>query len=75
MYFFHNTDYASIVLFSLISVVKYVNRITKVCIIRVSRDEHQKIWSAITMVRSIGGCPVVFNLLDLSGKLVASIKP
>lgn len=58
------------VFYFLIWVVKYVNRITKVCIIRISRDEHQKIWSAITMVRSIGGCPVVFNLLDLSGKLV-----
>ncbi|KMZ56397.1 putative Ribonuclease P/MRP protein subunit POP5 [Zostera marina] len=54
--------------------VKYVNRITKVCIIRVSRDEHQKIWSAITMVRSIGGCPVVFNLLDLSGSIRVSRK-
>lgn len=49
-------------------VVKYVNPITKVCIIRASREEHQKVWSAITMVRSIGNCPVIFNLLDLSGE-------
>lgn len=49
-------------------VVKYVNPITKVCIIRASREEYQKVWSAITMVRSIGNCPVLFNLLDLSGK-------
>lgn len=48
--------------------VKYVNPITKVCIIRASRDEHQKVLAAITMVRSVGNCPVVFNLLDLSGK-------
>ncbi|KAJ0617758.1 putative ribonuclease P [Helianthus annuus] len=48
--------------------VKYVNHITKVCIIRASRDEHQKVWAAITMVRSVGNCPVVFNLLDLSGE-------
>ncbi|KAL9998768.1 putative ribonuclease P [Helianthus debilis subsp. tardiflorus] len=48
--------------------VKYVNPITKVCIIRASRDEHQKVWAATTMVRSVGNCPVVFNLLDLSGK-------
>ncbi|CAI9267211.1 unnamed protein product [Lactuca saligna] len=47
--------------------VKYVNPITKVCIIRASRDEHQKVLAAITMVRSVGNCPVVFNLLDLSG--------
>ncbi|CAJ1967896.1 unnamed protein product [Sphenostylis stenocarpa] len=50
-------------------VVKYVNPITKVCIIRVSREEYQKVWSAITMVTNIGNCPVVFNLLDLSERL------
>lgn len=49
--------------------VKYVNPITKVCIIRASREEYQKVWVAITMITSIGNCPVVFNLLDLSGKL------
>ena len=48
--------------------VKYVNPITKLCIIRTSREEYQKVWSAVTMVRSIGNCPVIFNLLDLSGK-------
>ncbi|KAL2518315.1 putative ribonuclease P/MRP protein subunit POP5 [Abeliophyllum distichum] len=51
--------------------VKYVNPITKVCIIRASRDEYQKVWAAITMVRSIANCPVVFNLLDLSGSIKA----
>ncbi|KAJ0804506.1 putative ribonuclease P [Helianthus annuus] len=51
--------------------VKYVNPITKVCIIRASRDEHQKVWAATTMVRSVGNCPVVFNLLDLSGNIKA----
>ncbi|XP_050278080.1 probable ribonuclease P/MRP protein subunit POP5 [Quercus robur] len=51
--------------------VKYVNPITKLCIIRASREEYQKIWSAITMVRSIGNCPVLFNLLDLSGSIKA----
>nr|GEW91295.1 probable ribonuclease P/MRP protein subunit POP5 [Tanacetum cinerariifolium] len=51
--------------------VKYVNPLTKVCIIRASRDEHQKVWAAITMVRSVGNCPVVFNLLDLSGNIKA----
>ncbi|XXG61563.1 hypothetical protein AAC387_Pa05g0144 [Persea americana] len=51
--------------------VKYVNPITKVCTIRASRDEHQKVWSAITMVRSIVNCPVIFNLLDLSGSIRA----
>uniref|UniRef100_A0A7N2LFN4 Uncharacterized protein n=2 Tax=Quercus lobata TaxID=97700 RepID=A0A7N2LFN4_QUELO len=51
--------------------VKYVNPITKLCIIRASREEYQKVWSAITMVRSIGNCPVLFNLLDLSGSIKA----
>lgn len=51
--------------------VKYVNRITKLCIIRASREEYQKVWAAITMVRSIGNCPVTFNLLDLSGNIEA----
>jgi len=49
--------------------VKYVNPITKLCIIRASREEYQKVWASITMVRSVGSCPVVFNLLDLSGEL------
>lgn len=51
--------------------VKYVNPITKVCIIRASREEYQKVWSAMTMVRSIGNCPVLFNLLDLNGSIRA----
>ncbi|XP_077245907.1 ribonuclease P family protein / Rpp14 family protein [Tasmannia lanceolata] len=51
--------------------VKYVNPITKLCVIRASREDYQKVWSAITMVRSIGHCPVVFNLLDLSGSIKA----
>ncbi|ONK75964.1 uncharacterized protein A4U43_C03F22410 [Asparagus officinalis] len=51
--------------------VKYVNPISKLCIIRVTRDDHQKVWSAITMVRSIGNCSVTLNLLDLSGSIKA----
>ncbi|XP_047181534.1 probable ribonuclease P/MRP protein subunit POP5 [Vigna umbellata] len=51
--------------------VKYVNSITNVCIIRVSREEYQKLWSAITMVTNIANCPVVFNLLNLSGSIRA----
>ncbi|ESR33117.1 hypothetical protein CICLE_v10006132mg [Citrus x clementina] len=47
--------------------VKYVNPITKLCIIRASREDCQKVWSAMTMVRSIGNCLVLFNVLDLSG--------
>ncbi|XP_037485254.1 probable ribonuclease P/MRP protein subunit POP5 isoform X2 [Triticum dicoccoides] len=44
--------------------VKYVNPVTKLCVIRVSREDHQKVWAAITMVKSIGKIPVSFNLLD-----------
>ncbi|RAL42912.1 unnamed protein product [Cuscuta campestris] len=51
--------------------VKYVNPITKVCIIRASREDYKNVWAAVTMIRSIGNCPVVFNLLDLSGSLEA----
>ncbi|KAK9293324.1 hypothetical protein L1049_021316 [Liquidambar formosana] len=51
--------------------VKYVNPITKLCIIRASREDYQKVWSAITMVRTVGNCPVLFNLLDLSGSIKA----
>ncbi|KAL7106759.1 hypothetical protein ACP275_06G013100 [Erythranthe tilingii] len=58
--------------------VKYVNPITKVCIFRTSREDYQKVWAAITMVKSIGNCPVVFNLLDLSGSIrtckIAALK-
>ncbi|WVZ61077.1 LOW QUALITY PROTEIN: hypothetical protein U9M48_011004, partial [Paspalum notatum var. saurae] len=49
--------------------VKYVNPVTKLCIIRVSREDHQKVWAAITMVRCIGKIPVSFNLLDVSGSI------
>ncbi|KAJ3678040.1 hypothetical protein LUZ60_001843 [Juncus effusus] len=51
--------------------VKYVNHVTKLCVIRASRDAHQKVWAAITLVRTIGRCPVSFNLLDLSGSIKA----
>uniref|UniRef100_A0A5B7B7Y1 Uncharacterized protein n=1 Tax=Davidia involucrata TaxID=16924 RepID=A0A5B7B7Y1_DAVIN len=51
--------------------VKYMNSITKLCIIRALREEYQKVWSAITMVRSIGNCTVLFNLLNLSGSIKA----
>ncbi|BFG23635.1 hypothetical protein CerSpe_099090 [Prunus speciosa] len=54
--------------------VKYVNDITRLCIIRASREEYQKVWSAVTMVRSIAGCPVLFNLLHLSGSIKACKK-
>ncbi|XP_022141762.1 probable ribonuclease P/MRP protein subunit POP5 [Momordica charantia] len=47
--------------------VRYVNPITKLCIIRTSKEDYQKVWAAITMVRTIGNCPVLFNLLDLNG--------
>lgn len=51
--------------------VKYVNPVTKVFIVRANREDHQKVWAAITMVRSIGNCPVTLNLLDLSGSIKA----
>ncbi|KAL3817951.1 hypothetical protein ACJIZ3_003856 [Penstemon smallii] len=35
------------------------------------KNGYQKVWAAITLVRSIGNCPVVFNLLDLSGSIKA----
>jgi len=54
--------------------VKYVNPVTKLCIIRVSREDHQKVWAAITMVRCIGKIPVSFNLLDMSGSIRACKK-
>ena len=57
-----------------VCLVKYVNPITKLCIIRASREDYQNVWAAITMVRSISNCPVVFNLLDLSGKFVFDLK-
>ncbi|KAF0920057.1 hypothetical protein E2562_032749, partial [Oryza meyeriana var. granulata] len=54
--------------------VKYVNQITKLCVIRVSREDHQKAWAAITMVRSIGKIPVSLNLQDVSGSIRACKK-
>ncbi|CAN6227558.1 unnamed protein product, partial [Urochloa humidicola] len=54
--------------------VKYVNPVTKLCIIRASREDHQKVWAAITMVRCIGKIPVSFNLLDMSGSIRACKK-
>ncbi|XP_050945224.1 probable ribonuclease P/MRP protein subunit POP5 isoform X2 [Cucumis melo] len=57
----------NVVLLPHLDLFKYVNPITKLCIIRASREDYQNVWAAITMVRSISNCPVVFNLLDLSG--------
>ncbi|KAH9605444.1 hypothetical protein KSS87_015328 [Heliosperma pusillum] len=54
--------------------VKYLNPRTKLCIIRTSRDEYQKVWSAITMVSRIENFPASFNLLDLSGSIRACRK-
>ncbi|KAL5216669.1 hypothetical protein ABZP36_008070 [Zizania latifolia] len=54
--------------------VKYVNAITKICVIRVSREDHQKVWAAITMVTSIAKIRVSFNLLDVSGSIRACKK-
>ncbi|KAI5002461.1 hypothetical protein ZWY2020_027111 [Hordeum vulgare] len=54
--------------------VKYVNPLTKICVIRVSREDQQKVWAAITMVRNIGKIPVSFNLLDVSGSIRACKK-
>ncbi|CAD6257294.1 unnamed protein product [Miscanthus lutarioriparius] len=54
--------------------VKYVNPVTKLCIVRVSREDHQKVWAAMTMVRCIGKIPVSFNLLDMSGSIRACKK-
>ncbi|KAL5581619.1 hypothetical protein UlMin_014061 [Ulmus minor] len=51
--------------------VKYVNHITKLCIIRASREEYQKVWAAITMVTNIANFRVVIILLDLSGSIKA----
>ncbi|VVA89976.1 unnamed protein product [Arabis nemorensis] len=47
--------------------VKYVNEITKLCIVRSSREDHRQVWSAMTLVKSIGNYPVIFNLLDITG--------
>ncbi|KAI5068953.1 hypothetical protein GOP47_0015254 [Adiantum capillus-veneris] len=46
--------------------VKYVNPATKLCVIRCSRAEYEKIWCAITFITNINNCPLFFNLLDLS---------
>lgn len=51
--------------------LKYVNPITKLFIFRTLREDYQKIWAAVTMVKSVKNCPVVFNLLDLSGSIKA----
>eukprot|EP00250_Pteridium_aquilinum_P013561 c21422_g1_i1 orf=100-543(+) len=49
--------------------VKYLNPITKLCVIRCSRTEYERIWCAITFITSISNCPLFFNLLDLSGNI------
>eukprot|EP00252_Welwitschia_mirabilis_P014012 TRINITY_DN31024_c0_g1_i1.p1 TRINITY_DN31024_c0_g1~~TRINITY_DN31024_c0_g1_i1.p1 ORF type:complete len:154 (-),score=21.67 TRINITY_DN31024_c0_g1_i1:67-528(-) len=49
--------------------VKYWNPITKLCIVRCSRQDYSRIWSAITLISAIEQHPVVFNLLDLNGNI------
>ncbi|KAK8944436.1 putative ribonuclease P/MRP protein subunit POP5 [Platanthera zijinensis] len=59
------------ILFYTCALVKYVNPSTRLCVIRTSRDDYQKIWAAMTMVKSIGKCPITLNLLALSGTIKA----
>ncbi|XP_057826587.2 probable ribonuclease P/MRP protein subunit POP5 [Cryptomeria japonica] len=54
--------------------VQYFNPITKLCVVRCLRREHQKVWCAITLITSIGRCSAFFNLLDLNGSIRASRK-
>ncbi|KAH7280814.1 hypothetical protein KP509_36G015200 [Ceratopteris richardii] len=49
--------------------VKYVNPVTKLCVIRCSRTEYEKVWAAVTFITNMRGCPLFFNLLDLSGNI------
>lgn len=49
--------------------VKYVNPVTRLCVIRCSRMEYERIWCAITFITSISNHPAFFNLLDLSGNI------
>ncbi|OWM75494.1 hypothetical protein CDL15_Pgr021658 [Punica granatum] len=54
--------------------VKYVNPITKICIIRASREDHREVWQAITLITRIKDYPVIFNLLKLTGSIEACKK-
>jgi ribonuclease P/MRP protein subunit POP5 len=48
--------------------VKYVNGATGLCVVRCSREQYRNIWASITFITHLHNVPVLFNLLNLSGK-------
>ncbi|KAG8793688.1 hypothetical protein FRC12_001930 [Ceratobasidium sp. 428] len=58
--------------------IKYFSPTTRICIIRVARDHHTTAWGAVTLMRSLGGSPVIPHVIHLSGTLkkaqLATIK-
>jgi ribonuclease P/MRP protein subunit POP5 len=52
--------------------VKYVNGATGLCVVRCSREQYRTIWASITFITHLHNVPVLFNLLNLSGKAPCS---
>mmetsp|Transcript_16351 Transcript_16351/g.32309 ORF Transcript_16351/g.32309 Transcript_16351/m.32309 type:complete len:166 (-) Transcript_16351:416-913(-) len=51
------------------SAAKYYNPQTSIAVIRTTREEHQRVWAALTMLRQIGGEEVVCRVIDVSGSV------
>mmetsp|Transcript_26598 Transcript_26598/g.44536 ORF Transcript_26598/g.44536 Transcript_26598/m.44536 type:complete len:146 (+) Transcript_26598:255-692(+) len=49
--------------------VKYMSPLTNTCVVRCSRDYHQQVWCAITLITEINKRPVLLRLLKLSGTI------
>lgn len=47
--------------------VKYFNMMTRVAIVRCSRDHYRDLWSAITLLKVINNVTVVITVLHVAG--------
>ena len=50
-----------------VALVKYFNMMTRVAIVRCSRDHYRDLWSAMTLLRVINNITTVISVLHVAG--------
>ena len=56
------------ILFPLSVLVKYINTMTSVAIVRTPRDHYRLVWAAITTITSLQDSPCSINVIHIGGK-------
>ena len=49
--------------------VKYYNPLTSVAIVRAGREDHKKVWAALTMMRHVQGEEVSCKMIKVCGSI------